>query len=781
MPFKIFFYRGLKRFFFTKEKVMTRLKCNMNKNWLPLKAVLSLLFIFGSVQDASALLDHDKGRGMLRLSESDHQQIEKKCSKIAQVKPNKLGAERIQSHLKSNGQNPIEITIAKTTEEEITLHHGHIGALPEPILGTPLPSAVNNSQRVAFPPIGDQGSLGSCVGWASTYYQASHELALLNGYNNKANSDHILSPKWTYNLLNGGENNGLVITDAYDLLAQSGAPSIVNFPYDQNYLAWDLDPNDWVHAISNRLTPPQLVSGIGGTSQDLTRIKQLLNNGHILTIGTFIDSWVFTKIKQDPANPNSPYVGQWAVSWMNGENGGHCITIVGYDDNLWIDINEDGEEHPNERGAFLLANSWGTGWANNGFIWVSYDAFLSASAIHNGPNTNRVPLAAAMNNYAVSVLPKATNYAPKLIAKFELKQDQRNQIAVEGGVSSPNVSKPAKLFKSDALANSGGSFEFDGTTSDLPEAATFTLDFTDLIDPSKATQRYFLNLNSSTDHPIQLNSFCLLDLTHGRQIDYAKTLPYTLNSAQESLYIDYDYANNSPPPDSIPPAVLITAPVDNAVVKGSVEVAVNATDNVAISRVEFYVDSVLQFIEAAAPYSHTLDTKSLTNGIHTLTAITYDTSHNKASKSIVIQVQNPVPHAVNVGGGMINFGGLVWQADRNVIGSASLFSLAIANVNPIYSTQRYGNFSYVYDVDNGDYLVTLQFAELCHRSAGKRVFNVSINGSLAVKQLDVFKVAGYATPYDVTFPVTVTNKRIRMDFYPVVDQAIVNGIQFVKQ
>ena len=35
------------------------------------------------------------------------------------------------------------------------------------------------------------------------------------------------------------------------------------------------------------------------------------------------------------------------------------MTIVGYDDDIWYDINEDGKVQEGEKGAFKVANSWG--------------------------------------------------------------------------------------------------------------------------------------------------------------------------------------------------------------------------------------------------------------------------------------------------------------------------------------------------------------------------------------------------------------------------------------
>ncbi len=494
------------------------------------------IFAFMAVQDLSALLDHSKGRGSFKLSESHHDHMEHHWSKISEVKPNQLGAERINKHLELNGHDPINFTVATSADEELTLHHGPSSTMAAATpLGGALPSSVNNATHPCFPPIGDQGQLGSCVGWASTYYQASHELGLVNGYNNKQSFNNVLSPKWTYNLLNGGANNGLYIPDAYTLLQQNGATSIVHFPYDSNYLSWDLNTNDWVQAIYNRLSPPQLVS-----TQNLTAIKQLLNNGHIVTLGTYIDSWVFTQIKSDPANQNSPYTGQWAASWMNGEEGGHCITIVGYDDNVWIDVNGNGQVDSGERGAFLFANSWSTDWGNNGFIWVSYDAFLSKSGVPNGPNANRIPVAAATNNYVISVIPKATNYAPKLITEFTITQARRNQIKVAAGVSSTSVMNPTNQFSSDVLSNSGGSYEFDGTTSSNPETVTFAIDLTDLLGSGK--QRFYLTLaDTVAGNPTTLSAFSLIDMTHNQQVKYGGSLPLIVDNSRIAPYIDYNY------------------------------------------------------------------------------------------------------------------------------------------------------------------------------------------------------------------------------------------------
>ena len=69
-----------------------------------------------------------------------------------------------------------------------------------------------------FPPIGNQGGIGSCTAWATTYYQYSFAVNKLNNVQNT--SDRVLySPAWTYNLRNAGNvNYGIGFTDAYNVL-----------------------------------------------------------------------------------------------------------------------------------------------------------------------------------------------------------------------------------------------------------------------------------------------------------------------------------------------------------------------------------------------------------------------------------------------------------------------------------------------------------------------------------------------------------------------------------
>lgn len=92
--------------------------------------------------------------------------------------------------------------------------------------------------------------------------------------------------------------------------------------------------------------------------------------------------------------------------------------------------------------------------------------------------------------------------------------------------------------------------------------------------------------------------------------------------------------------DSIPPTVTILNPPNGTQISKSIIIQASATDNFAISKVEFYVDGVLKATDSAAPYTYSWSTKSVKDGWHTVSAKAYDSSGNSATASISVYVRN---------------------------------------------------------------------------------------------------------------------------------------------
>jgi Zn-dependent metalloprotease len=87
-----------------------------------------------------------------------------------------------------------------------------------------------------------------------------------------------------------------------------------------------------------------------------------------------------------------------------------------------------------------------------------------------------------------------------------------------------------------------------------------------------------------------------------------------------------------------------TAPTVSATesgTSGTISFSATASDNVGVTKVEFYVDGVLKATDTTSPYSTTLDSTTLANGSHTLTAKAYDAAGNVGtSSSVAFSVSN---------------------------------------------------------------------------------------------------------------------------------------------
>jgi lysophospholipase L1-like esterase len=96
--------------------------------------------------------------------------------------------------------------------------------------------------------------------------------------------------------------------------------------------------------------------------------------------------------------------------------------------------------------------------------------------------------------------------------------------------------------------------------------------------------------------------------------------------------------------DTVPPTVAIATPEPNAIVSGSINFAADAKDDLGVVGVSFWVDlKLIASEDTTAPYSVTLDTATLRNGLHILTAIARDAANRIAVSRVTIQVQNSVP------------------------------------------------------------------------------------------------------------------------------------------
>jgi hypothetical protein len=94
----------------------------------------------------------------------------------------------------------------------------------------------------------------------------------------------------------------------------------------------------------------------------------------------------------------------------------------------------------------------------------------------------------------------------------------------------------------------------------------------------------------------------------------------------------------------------------------------------------------------------------------------------------------------------------------------------------LYQAGRSGNFSYAIPLANGNYDLTLKFAENTYSSPGQRIFDVLVGGTTVLKDFDIYNVSGKNAALDVTFTVSVRSGILNIQFVPTIGDAQINAL-----
>jgi hypothetical protein len=164
---------------------------------------------------------------------------------------------------------------------------------------------------------------------------------------------------------------------------------------------------------------------------------------------------------------------------------------------------------------------------------------------------------------------------------------------------------------------------------------------------------------------------------------------------------------------------------------------------------------------------------------HGTDTFTYTVSDEHGS--IAIGDTEKVVFAVNAGGpAYVDAAGTLYEADTQFSGGSTYHRTApIAGTDDdvLYQSERFGDFAYNVPLPNGSYVVTLHFAELYWQKAGRRVFDVEIEGTEVVSNLDLVATVGANVAHEVAIPVRVTDEELNIRFYADRDNAKVSAIR----
>lgn len=379
---------------------------------------------------------------------------------------------------------------------------------------TGLPDYVNNAETRYFPPVLNQDG-GSCGSASRICYMFSHEL---NSFRNLDGKDaHNYYPShfvWLLTYGNSGKDQFVQYVGVPSAATYGGQTTSKLFGYQeasQNDFGWMTGYDKWYEAMFNRMLKPAHFSENLGTEAGREALKRWLYNhngdsdfssGGIAGIGCASSGIQMKAIETTPANTAAGVVGKHYLSaW--GTTVDHAMTIVGYDDRIEFDLNGNGkygESESDERGAWIMVNSWGDDWADGGFIYCPY-AYAGATFNADGKFTG--------NWWTPEVYKVRKNYRPLRTIKVEMDYSRRSELCLSGGVAKdlnatqPEYSVPFHHFQYAGDGNNGNTNPapeipmlgrwIDNTLHTEPMEFGYDLtDLSDNLDPNEPLKYFFI-------------------------------------------------------------------------------------------------------------------------------------------------------------------------------------------------------------------------------------------------------------------------------------------------
>lgn len=309
------------------------------------------------------------------------------------------------------------------------------------------PDHWNNATTSAFPYVFNQDG-GSCGSASRIGYMFTHEINAARGVSGKL-AENIYPTHFTW-LLTWVSNQGKEIIAQHNGVPNSVVYNGSTYSKDfgnqdcddgQNNYGWMQGYDKWFHAMHNRISGSANFPVSVKTEEGRELVKNYLWNhcgdesyttGGIVGIGV-ASSGTWKTIPKTDANDAAGVTGQYYVqNWGTGVD--HALTVVGYDDRIEFDLDGNGikgETDKDEVGAWIVVNSWGSGWCNNGFIYCPY--------------AEGRPVKNSTDYWKPEYYTIRRNYRPLRTLKVTMDYDHRSEIALYVGVASNlNATSPEK-------------------------------------------------------------------------------------------------------------------------------------------------------------------------------------------------------------------------------------------------------------------------------------------------------------------------------------------------
>lgn len=318
-----------------------------------------------------------------------------------------------------------------------------------------------------------------------------------------------------------------------------------------------------------------------------------------------------------------------------------------------------------------------------------------------------------------------------------------------GGGPIADVAAPSVAISAPAAnATVSGTYSVTASASDNVGVSKVEFYLNGALQASDTTTPYLFSWNTAT---VANGSYSLSVKAYDAAGNVGQSAALTVNV-------------NNVAADTSAPTVTITAPANGATVSGNVAFAVSASDNVKVSKVEFFDNGVLSAVVNATPYSYTWNTAAAVNGSHTLTSKAYDAAGNIGqAASIQVTVNNVVADttapavAISSPASGATISGMV-----NITASAS-DSVGVSKVEfyvngVLKATDTTAPFSFSWDsatVANGSYSLSARAFDAAGNIGQSGSVTANVNNSLADSSAPTVAISSPAASASVTGVVVV--------------------------